>query len=272
MNNYAVLQDFVNSVSQEWFKKFFTERLDLLKNGLLDSNQEFIGDFTPDVTVMNNILTNIRKQVGELKTHEQINNFIRKNSLELKVNGYFNSDVQNDLITTIKDNPTNIQEKITELIIKMQIGNIVKSGAIALEINNVLLQKLGNDTKFNDIDEDDITYILNMEILKSVDKLKKWSDQNPAQAENYQEELKVLINDADLNNKLEACEIIEHYFETIIGNDIKEEDIKNLDPKDIKETSKIVVFNNGVTIAEEVAAKINLSTIFRNILNNKKTS
>ncbi|QBQ07684.1 hypothetical protein SGLAD_v1c04850 [Spiroplasma gladiatoris] len=272
MGDYNLLQDFVNNVSQEWFKKFFIDKLDLLKNGLLEAQQDFIGDFIPDVNVTNQLLANIKKQVSELKTHDQIDNFIKKNSLQLKVDGGFNSEIQSELLNTIKENPTNIQEKITELIIKMQIGNIVKSGSKALEINAILLNKLGNDTSFSEIDREDITYILDTEISKSVEKLKNWSSQNPEQAENYEEELKILLSSDNSEKKEEACEIIEHYFETIIGNEIEEEDLQKLNPDDMDEKSKVIIFNDGVMIAEEVSAKIRLSSIFKKILNNKKTS
>ncbi|AHI52877.1 hypothetical protein [Spiroplasma culicicola] len=260
MSNYSVLQEFTFSNSIKWFKEFFSNKLDELKSGLLEAPEhEMMGDLNLDVTTLNTIFSNIKQSLSEINNFKDLEDFIEEHTIKIQQGQDEQISLQNELVDAIKENPSNIHEKITEIIFKMQVGNIVKTCSKALEISRNLNNKLGIDTSFSEIDIEDINYIIDTELSKSADRLKNWSTQNPNQAENYKDELKILLSDEDIKAKKDAIEIIEHYFSTIIGNEIDDEEISNLTPGAIDKNSKIVIFNQGIIICEELYSKIHLS-------------
>ncbi|QEH61836.1 hypothetical protein SCHIN_v1c06390 [Spiroplasma chinense] len=269
MEKYKQFSDFINTVSEKWFKSFFLGRLDELKNSLLDSNTEIIGDFKPDLSTLNKIFANTKVEIEGFKTLEEINEYISTNfSISDDKDGTMPSTIQTELVEAIKENPTNIHEKITELIIRMQVTTIVKNCHKALKLCDNLNGKLGSTTDFKDIDKEDVYYILNSDVAKIVNNLKNWSTQNPKQAENYENELKILMDEeSSIQEKKDASDIVEHYFSTIIGNEIDDEDINDLAPDKINENSIILIFNKGITICDEMVAKIDLTHLVHEELN-----
>ncbi|AOG60541.1 hypothetical protein SHELI_v1c05900 [Spiroplasma helicoides] len=271
MGNYALLQDFIDIISQQWFRKFFNDKLDELKNGLMEgTNDTFRTEFIPDIELMNQTLVSLKKQAEQLLTMKEITEFIDKNSLKQrsKDNKIANIALDEELINSIKENPDKVAEKITELIIKMQIGNILKSSSKAFSMIDSLLNKLGKDTIFSDIDREDVYYILQTEILKSVDKLKEWSINNSKMSKNFEEELIILMSNSKFSIKEDAIEIITHYFDNVINNELTESEIAVMSKPEGKEAAKIINYNKGVVICEELTAKIQLSIIIEKLLEN----
>lgn len=261
MKNFSILNEFTNNVSSQWFKNFFTTKMDELKVGFFDVGTDEDADFTPNLATLNKIFTNLKKDVKIIETFEEVNSFIDKMILKTAdgkedVRG---NTLQNELIEAFKTNASDINEKVTEVIVKMQLGSISKSTQKALKVIEVLKNKLGKDTIFEEIEREDIEYILDSELKTSIDKLLHWSTIHPTHAENYKEELDILQNHNNgIKDRNEAATIIAHYFGTIIGNEIDQFDIEELNTGVIDKRSKVVIFNQGISICDEICAKIDL--------------
>ncbi|AGR42111.1 hypothetical protein [Spiroplasma diminutum] len=276
MENINNFKNYIDEISVNWFKKFINEKIDSFRNGFLEDNDQGFGDFTPDINVTSYILNKVKIDIENIKQYNEIKNFISKYSLKIKNKDDLISAgdaAQLELLETIEKNPNNIQEKITELIMKMQINNITKNLDKSLKILESLLNKLGEETLINEIEYEDLQYILESNLEKTLEKLKKWNIENPKQSDFYKEEMKIVENDPDFEKKREASEIIEHYFGNIIGQEIDEEEMEGLNVQNINERSKIVIFNKGIMISEELRGKIELiSQIYKNSNQFKKSN
>ncbi|WP_338984263.1 hypothetical protein [Spiroplasma endosymbiont of Diplazon laetatorius] len=268
MQNTNNFKEYIDNISIKWFKQFLNEKIDNFKSGFLEDNDQGFGDFTPDVNVTNYILNKVKLDIDEISQYSEIKAFISKYSLNIKGNDDLKNigdAAQLELLETIQKNPNNIQEKITELIMKMQINNITKNLDKALNVMDSLLSKLGEDTLIEEIEYEDLQYILESNLEKTLEKLKKWNVENPKQSDFYKEEMQIVESDPDFDKKREASEIIEHYFANIIGQEIDENEIEGLNVEDINEKSKIIVFNKGIMISEELRGKIELiNQIYKN--------
>ncbi|WP_339020144.1 hypothetical protein [Spiroplasma endosymbiont of Atherix ibis] len=262
------LKEYIDKISVDWFKKFIIQKIDNFKSSFLDDNDPGFGSFSPDINVTSYILNNIKSDIEEIKEYNEIKNFIEKYSLNIK-----NSDdmkniggaAQLELFEIIQKNPNNIQEKITELVIKMQINNIIKNLSKSLNIVDNLMSKLGEDTLLDEIEYEDLKYILEVNLKKTLKKFKIWNIENQKQSDFYKEEMKIVENDPDFDKKREASKIIEHYFENIISQEINENEISEINVEKINENSKIIVFNKGIMISEELRGKIELiNQIYQN--------
>ncbi|AUB31545.1 hypothetical protein [Spiroplasma floricola] len=255
------LKEYTDEISVKWFKKFIIEKIDNFKLSFLDDNDPGFGSFSPDVNVTSYILNNIKLEIEEIKKYEDIKKFIEKYSLNIK-NGddmkNIGADAQLELFEIIQKNPSNIQEKITELIMKMQLNNIIKNLSKSLNIIDSLMSKLGEDTLLAEIEYEDLQYILEANLKKTLKKLEIWNMENPKQSDFYKDEMKIVENDPDFEKKREASKIIEHYFENIIGQEINENEIDEISVEKINENSKIIIFNKGIMISEELRGKIEL--------------
>ncbi|AUM62650.1 hypothetical protein [Spiroplasma monobiae] len=268
MQNKKNFKQYIDEISTDWFKKFINEKIDIFRNGFLEDNDQGFGDFKPDVNVTSYILNKVKADIESISNYNEIKKFISKYSLnvdgkeDLKSAG---DAAQLELIETIQKNPDNIQEKITELIMKMQINNITKNLEKSLNVIEILASKLGEDTAIEDIEYEDLIYILDNNLQKSLDKIRRWNLENPKHSEFYEEEMKILESDADFDKKKEASEIIEHFFSNVIGEEIDEKEMEDIDVENLNERSKIIVFNKGIMISEELRGKIELiSIIYKN--------
>ncbi|ALD66405.1 hypothetical protein [Spiroplasma cantharicola] len=276
MQNTNSFKTYLDDISVKWFKNFIVEKVENFRNGFIEDNEPGFGDFTPDLNVTSYILSKVKTDIETISKYSDIKDFIEKYSLNIKNNDdlkNIGSAAQSELLETIEKNPNNIQEKITELIMKMQINNITKNLNKSLKIIETLLNKLGEDTLLNEIEYEDLEYILQKNLEKTLKKLKEWSAENPKQSEFYKEEMDIVSNDPDFQKRKEASEIIEHYFGNIIGQEIQENEIEELSVENINENSKIIVFNKGIMISEELRGKIELiNCIFKNSKEFKKSN
>ncbi len=276
MQNSNNFKKYLDEISVKWFKNFIIEKIESFRNGFIEDNDPGFGDFTPDLNVTSYILNNVKTDIETISKYSDIKEFIEKYSLNIK-NGEdlksIGNAAQSELLETIEKNPNNIQEKITELIMKMQINNITKNLDKSLKIIETLLNKLGEDTSINEIEYEDLEYILQKNLEKTLKKLKQWNLENPKQSDFYKEEMAIVENDPDFQKRKEASEIIEHYFGNIIGQEIEENEIEGLSVENINENSKIIIFNKGIMISEELRGKIELiSCIFNNSKEFKKNN
>ncbi|AKX34152.1 hypothetical protein SLITO_v1c05010 [Spiroplasma litorale] len=268
MEKIINLKEFVNNISVQWFVNFFMKKINLIKNNFLDENNgETIG-FKPNINVANFYLTTIKEELDNIKDYNTMQKFLKKHNFyklkndDLKM---FSDQASSEIMETLDKDGKNLEEKLTELIIKMQINNISKNLSNSISIFKILLKKLGEETLINEIDFDDVTYLINNSYNESLERFKNWSLQNSKQSINYQEELKILDSDVDFDKKREASEIIEHYFNSIISNDIDDNEINDFSSVTDINKSKIVVFNKGIMSCEELCSKINLiSYLFKN--------
>ncbi|AGR41145.1 hypothetical protein [Spiroplasma taiwanense] len=261
MKKITTLKEFINNISGQWFKDFFLEKVDSLRLGFLENSDQTFGDFKPDIKIMNYILNGIKESVANIDSLEELKAFIAKYSFNNNAKGnlkIIGDEIQSELIETLNKNPNNIQEKITEIIIKMQINNITRNIKYSVDTLETLLSKIGEDTLIEDVLLEDIEYIINENYKISLEKLKIWSKQNPIQSKNYEDELEILESDKSFIEKKMASEIIEHYFNTIIGADIDENEITNLNPQNLNSNSKIIIFNKGIMICDELYSKLSL--------------
>lgn len=260
-------KQYIDEISVKWFKKFLTEKIDNFKTGFLDDKDQVFGDFAPDSNVTSYILNKVKGEIANIKKYTDVKDFIANYNLNIRNNDDLKSAgnaAQSELLETMQKNPNNIQEKITELIMKMQINNITKNLNKSLNIIDSLLSKLGEDTLIEEIEYDDLKYILESNLEITLDKLKKWSVENPKQSDFYKEEMKIVESNTDFEKRREASEIIEHYFVNLIGQEIDEKEVENLSIDDIDEKSKIIIFNKGIMLSEELRGKIELiSSIYK---------
>ncbi|QHX36654.1 hypothetical protein [Spiroplasma sp. BIUS-1] len=275
MQNSNNFKEYIDQITVGWFKKFINQKIDNFKTGFLDDTDIGFNDFTPDVNVTSYMLNKIKLDIEKLNEYSEIKEFISNYSLNIKNNDDLESvgnSAQMELFEALQKNPNDIQEKITELIMKMQINNITKNLNKALNVIDSLLSKLGQDSSLDEIDYEDLEYILQSNLDISLEKLKRWSVENPKQSDNFKEELQILESDPDFEKKREASEIIEHYFANIIGQEIDEDEMENINVNNINEKSKIIVFNKGIMISEELRGKVELiNQIYKNSDVFKKT-
>ncbi|AKU79747.1 hypothetical protein [Spiroplasma turonicum] len=261
MKSNKNLIEFIDEISAKWFKDYFIKKINLIKSNFLNDNESDLGGFKLNMSVANFYLNSIKTDLEEIKDYDSMQKFVNKhNFYKMKTDDLklFSEEASEEIAETLDKEGKNIEEKITELIIKMQINNITKNLGNSTKLFNSILNKLGNETSINDIDYEDLKYIIESSYNESLELFKSWSNQNKKQSINYEEELKVLESDDDFIKKLEASEIIEHYFNSIISSEIDDSEISDITNIKNVDNNKIIIFNKGIMSCEELCSKIDL--------------
>ncbi|WP_338971117.1 hypothetical protein [Spiroplasma endosymbiont of Panorpa germanica] len=277
-NNDKNFGEFLNEIGITWFRDNLGIKIEKLKkdfleltNGENNENNPLI-DNASAIMIKPQAIDSVYKKFQDVSqswdTIQDIKNYTISNNNIFDLTKIFseqNSINNSDLISEMIDGDLDI----SEVIVKVQIETIIKMLSNSLDLIDDILSKLGPNTQLKEIDTEDLEYVLDVSIKKSIDNFEKWIEMNYREFENFKEEFLILKDEkVTLEKRLEKADVISLFFKQFkskeIAKDIEEIDLNN-DQGFTKNTAeKFINFTNGAQIVGDIKSRIKIAILIKN--------
>ncbi|AHI53916.1 hypothetical protein SSABA_v1c05090 [Spiroplasma sabaudiense Ar-1343] len=265
------LKTFLDKVGLVWFRKNLARKIEVFRLDFLEaSNEKSDNPFTPPTVLpittqsIDNVTGEFKDLLAEMDSIDEVQDFANKSNNIFELTNMFANQGSNKYAENLMQELMDNQIEIESLVVKVQIETIFKILLKSLEMTNEIAKKIGEETSIRLVDIDDLKYLINLSIKKSLDSFDVWISKNYQELEHFKEELKSLKeNEFDYEKNLQNAEIIVLYFKQFKIKEVTQDFEKSASENELKinqsSADKFINFTEGAQLASDIKNKLDLA-------------